>query len=72
MRKTICELSEDYFDSVAILDELIEKYRRKLSLIRGKSRTEVKRIDGLLRYYYSQRNDLLDTAHYLKNYYKAG
>ena len=72
MRKSICELSEEYFDGAAILDELIEKYRRKLSLLKGGSRTEVKRIEGLLRYYYSQRNDMLDTAHYLKNYYKAG
>lgn len=72
MRKNICELSEEYFAGVGILDELIEKYRRKLQLLRGGSKTEIKRIEGLLRYYYSQRNDMLDTAHYLKNYYKAG
>ncbi len=72
MRKQITELSEDYFESVHILDELIEKYRARLSEVKQHgSRTELQRVEGLLVYYYAQRNDLLDTGHYLKNYYKT-
>jgi hypothetical protein len=67
---SLTELSADYFDSARLLSELIEKYRPRLALARRQNRFgESQRLERLLRYYYSQRHDLLITAHYLKNYY---
>ncbi len=70
MYKTLSELSEEYFEGVILQDELIKKYRQRLSEVRQKHCCEEEiRITRLLRILYDQRNELIDTAYYLKNYY---
>ncbi len=72
MSKSLCELSEEYFEGVKMQDELIAKYREKLKLARLKGSCEEEiRISRLLKILYDQRNELIETAYHLKNYYSA-
>ncbi|NLB36620.1 MAG: hypothetical protein GX824_04875 [Clostridiales bacterium] len=72
MCKSLSELSEEYFEGVKMQDELIAKYREKLRQARlNASREEEIRISRLLKILYDQRNELIDTAYHLKNYYNC-
>ena len=70
MERTITDLSVDYFKAAEDMDELIKKTTAKI-----KEATENNETDKTYLYkqkrliFYSQKRELLNTAHLLKNYY---
>ena len=69
--ETLSELAGDYFSAATLQTELIGKNRERLKLCRQKhDRKEELRLKSLLCVLYRQKRELLETANYLKNYYK--
>lgn len=71
MEKNITDLSVDYFNAAADMDYLIKKVtvRIKEASEKGESdRCYLLKQKRLI--FYSQKRELLETAHALKNYYK--
>ena len=69
--KTLSELADDYFSAADLQTDLIGKNRESLKLCKLKrDRKEEMRIKRLLCVLYRQKRELLETANYLKNYYK--
>lgn len=71
MEKTLSELGDEYMDGVSDLELLIKKYIAKVmeAVRTGDYAAE---LEGrrMLSLYYRERNDALDIAVHLKNYYR--
>lgn len=70
MTKTLRELGEEYLEEIEILDEKIERYRKRLK--KGFAETnsdEIFTVQRLLRVFYKQRYEMMETARTLLNYY---
>jgi len=68
---TLSELADVYFSAADLQTELIGKNRENLKQCKIKrDRKEEMRVKRLLCVLYKQKRELLETANYLKNYYK--
>lgn len=68
----LSRLAEIYFSAADSETELIGKNREKLrECKKERNLKEVSRLKTLLCLLYRQKRELLETANYLKNYYKA-
>ena len=71
MEKSLEELSEDYFAAAEDINQLIIKYRKKLNEAYGtRNYLKTYELKRKLTVLYDQKNDILETAYTLKNYYK--
>lgn len=69
--KPLSELADDYFSAADLQTELIGKNRKNLQISKSRrDKKEEMRIQRLLCLLYRQKRELLETANYLKNYYK--
>lgn len=70
MTKTLRELGEEYLIEIELLDEKIEKYRRRLKKAFKESNSdEIFTVQRLLRVFYKQRYEMMENARILINYY---
>lgn len=70
-KKSLSSLADEYYESIELLQQLIDSNRKKLNLaIKRGRRTEEFRLKGYLRMLYSQKLELVRTAATLKNYYQ--
>lgn len=70
---TLEELGEEYLRAAELQSQLIAKYtvRKHMAHRQGNAEEEY-RLRRKLYDLYTQRNELLDIAHHLKNYYTNG
>lgn len=68
---TLAELADSYLDAAGLQTDLIKLNREKLRLSKsrrdGKEEMRLKRLLCLL---YRQKRELVETANYLRNYYR--
>ena len=70
MTKTLRELGEEYLEEIELLDEKIERYRKRLKkAFEGTNSDEIFTVQRLLRVFYKQRYEMMETARTLLNYY---
>lgn len=70
MNKTLKELGEDYLANVTIKEEQIKDCSIRLKEASRKNNLdEIYRLRTLLKLFYIQKNDLLENANILINYY---
>ncbi|MBE6755703.1 MAG: hypothetical protein E7555_04540 [Ruminococcaceae bacterium] len=70
MTKTLRELGEEYLEEIEILDEKIERYRKRLKKAFEETNSdEIFTVQRLLRVFYKQRYEMMETARTLLNYY---
>ncbi len=70
MTKTLRELGEEYLDEIELLDEKIERYRKRLKKAFEETNSdEIFTVQRLLRVFYKQRYEMMDNARTLLNYY---
>lgn len=70
MTKTLRELGEEYLEEIKLLDEKIEKYRKRLRrAFRERNSDEIFTVQRLLRVFYKQRYEMMENARTLINYY---
>ncbi|MBQ2828518.1 MAG: hypothetical protein IJF20_04655 [Clostridia bacterium] len=70
MTKTLRELGEEYLEEIELLDEKIERYRKRLKKAFEETNSdEIFTVQRLLRVFYKQRYEMMETARTLLNYY---
>ena len=70
MIKTLKELGEEYVAEVELLDEKIERYRNRLKKAFDECNSdEIFTVQRLLRVFYRQRCEMMETARKLLYYY---
>ncbi len=70
MTKTLRELGEEYLEEIELLDEKIERYRKRLKKAFEETNSdEIFTVQRLLRVFYKQRYEMTETARTLLNYY---
>lgn len=70
MERTITELSVDYFKAAENMDELIKKTTAGIKEAAENHETDkICQLKQKRLIFYSQKRELLNTAHKLKNYY---
>lgn len=70
MTKTLRELGEEYLEEIELLDEKIERYRKRLKKAFEETNSdEIFTVQRLLRVFYKQRYEMMDNARTLLNYY---
>ncbi len=70
MTKTLRELGEDYLAEIELLDEKIEKYRKRLKKAFDDCNSdEVFTVQRLLRVFYKEKCEMMETARTLLYYY---
>ncbi len=70
MDKTLRELGEEYLAEIDLLDEKIERYRRRLKkAFNDCNSDEIFTVQRLLRVFYKQKYEMMETARTLLNYY---
>ncbi len=70
MTKTLKELGEEYLEEIELLDEKIERYRKRLKKAFNESNSdEVFTVQRLLRVFYRQKCEMMETARILLYYY---
>ncbi len=70
MTKTLRELGEEYVAEIEILDEKIERYRKRLKKAFDECNSdEIFTVQRLLRVFYRQRCEMMETARKLLYYY---
>lgn len=70
MTKTLAELGNEYLEEIEILDEKIEKYKRRLKKAFNEANSdEIFTVQRLLRVFYKQRYEMMENARTLLNYY---
>lgn len=70
MNKTLKELGEDYLENVSIKEAQIKDCSIRLrEASRKNNLDEIYRLRTLLKLFYIQKNDLLENANILINYY---
>ena len=70
MTKTLRELGEEYLEEIEILDEKVERYRKRLKKAFAETNSdEIFTVQRLLRVFYKQRYEMMETARTLLNYY---
>jgi len=70
LTKTLRELGEEYLEEIEILDEKIERYRKRLKKAFEETNSdEIFTVQRLLRVFYKQRYEMMETARTLLNYY---
>ena len=70
MTKTLRELGEEYLEEIELLDEKIERYRKRLKKAFEETNSdEIFTVQRLLRVFYKQRYEMMETARKLLNYY---
>ena len=70
MTKTLKELGEEYLEEIELLDEKIERYRNRLKKAFNEANSdEVFTVQRLLRVFYRQRCEMMETARTLLYYY---
>lgn len=70
MNKTLKELGEEYLEEIEKLDEKIERYRIRLKKAFNEHNSdEVFTVQRLLRVFYKQKYEMMDSARKLLNYY---
>lgn len=70
MTKTLKELGEEYVAEVELLDEKIERYRNRLKKAFDEGNSdEILTVQRLLRVFYRQRCEMMETARTLLYYY---
>ncbi len=70
MTKTLRELGKEYLEEIKLLDEKIEKYRKRLRrAFRERNSDEIFTVQRLLRVFYKQRYEMMENARTLINYY---
>lgn len=71
MENTLSELGDEYMEGAGNLELLIKKYIAKvLEAVRAGDYAAELAGRRMLSLYYRERNDALDTAVHLKNYYR--
>lgn len=70
MDKTLRELGEEYLTEIDLLDEKIERYRKRLKrAFKESDSDEIFTVQRLLRVFYKQKYELMESARTLLNYY---
>ena len=70
--KDLSELADEYYSAADSETELIGKNREKLrECKKARNLKEVSRLKALICLLYRQKRELLETANYLKNYYRS-
>ena len=70
MTKTLAELGEEYLEEVELLDEKIERYKKRLKkAFNSADSDEIFTVQRLLRVFYKQRCEMMENARNLLNYY---
>jgi len=70
LTKTLRELGEEYLEEIELLDEKIERYRKRLKKAFEETNSdEIFTVQRLLRVFYKQRYEMMETARTLLNYY---
>ncbi len=70
MIKTLKELGEEYVEEIELLDEKIERYRNRLKKAFEECNSdEIFTVQRLLRVFYGQRCEMMETARKLLYYY---
>ncbi len=70
MTKTLEELGQEYLDEIELLEEKIEKYRKRLkNAFKNADSDEIFTVQRLLNVFYKQKYEMLDTARKLIYYY---
>ena len=70
MEKTITDLSADYFKAAENMDELIKKATANIKEATENNETDkIYLLKQKRLIFYTQKRELLETAHKLKNYY---
>ncbi|MBP3330355.1 MAG: hypothetical protein J6L89_05925 [Clostridia bacterium] len=70
MNKTLKELGEEYLKEVDIINEKIETYRKRLKkAMREHNCDEIFIVRKLLKVFYKQKFEMMDSARKLINYY---
>ncbi len=70
MTKTLKELGEEYLEEIELLDEKIERYRKRLKKAFNESNSdEVFTVQRLLRVFYRQKCEMMENARILLYYY---
>lgn len=70
MEKTITDLSADYFKAAENMDELIKKATANIKEATENNETDkIYLLKQKRLIFYTQKRELLETAHRLKNYY---
>ena len=70
MTKTLKELGEEYVKEIELLDDKIERYRIRLKKAFAESNSdEIFTVQRLLRVFYGQRCEMMETARKLLYYY---
>lgn len=70
MTKTLRELGEEYLEEIELLDEKIERYRKRLKKAFEETNSdEIFTVQRLLHVFYKQRYEMMETARTLLNYY---
>ena len=70
MNKTLFELGEEYLREAEGLGEKIAVYRDKLNkAYKAKNCDDILHIRRMLKLFYIQKNELLDSGYEMKNYY---
>lgn len=68
--KTLSQLADEYFEQAQVLDEIIAKHRKRLSLLPNpETSVEAYRIKSLLNVLYKEHRDVMETANFLKDNY---
>ena len=70
MNKTLYELGEEYLVEIDSLNKKIEKYRARLrKAMNEHNADEIFTVQKLLRIFYSQKDEMTQTARILLHYY---
>lgn len=70
MTKTLKELGEEYLEEIELLDEKIERYRTRLKKAFNEANSdEVFTVQRLLRVFYRQKCEMMESARTLLYYY---
>ncbi len=70
MTKTLKELGEEYLEEIELLDEKIERYRKRLKKAFNEANSdEVFTVQRLLRVFYRQKCEMMENARILLYYY---
>lgn len=70
MTKTLKELGEEYLEEIELLDEKIERYRKRLKKAFNEANSdEAFTVQRLLRVFYRQKCEMMENARILLYYY---
>ena len=68
--RTLSQLADEYFEQAQVLDGIIAKKRKQLSVLPNpETSDEAYKIKVLLNVLYKERRDVLETANFLKDNY---